>query len=329
MMARALWVLARPKLLPFVLALVLAGFGWTHWDRALVGRGGEHLLWVLAGWALLHAGTLWLNAALDEDEGEVLFGEAVAPPPGIERWAYAALAGAVLLATIGGPVSGGACAVCALLSVAYSHPATVWKGHPIGGPMVNWVGYGLLSPLAGWAAVEVPANPRSVAVWLLASLGVLGTYFTAQAFQGAEDEARGYRTLVVTHGPAATLHTARILIGIGLVGGLCLAIVGWLPRICLAGAPAWWVTDRWLVTWAQQPNGGSEAWARGLARRLLWTGLLGLVLAFADYVRDSFAGVPVAGLGTASGHPVDRPRLPPNDLVRWERRVGGVVLDEP
>ena len=118
-----------------------------------------------------------------------------------------------------------------------------------------------------------------------------------------------------------------VCIGLGLVGGLALAAAGWLPRLCLLGAPGWWFVDRWLVTWAGQPGGGSEAWARGLARRLLFTGLVGLGLAFAEYAIESVRGEPVAGLGTAAGHPSDRPRLPPAELARWERAVGDVVYN--
>ncbi|MCA9571391.1 MAG: hypothetical protein KC656_26310, partial [Myxococcales bacterium] len=68
-MAADLWTLARPRLMPFVVGLVVLGYAWAHWDRALVVRGGRELLVVCVAWALLHAGTLWLNAALDRDEG--------------------------------------------------------------------------------------------------------------------------------------------------------------------------------------------------------------------------------------------------------------------
>jgi 4-hydroxybenzoate polyprenyltransferase len=291
--------------MPFVLLLPIVGFGWGHWDRALTLRGEAGLPWVLLAWLLLQAGTMWLNAALDRDSGEILMGRAIPVPKSTPLWGYLALALAVGCAFVGNFISGCACAVCAILAILYSHPATVWKGHPILGPVVNGLGYGLLSTLAGWALVGFGATSRTIAVWLCGGLGVLGCYFAVQAFQVDEDRARGYRTLVVTHGPATVLLVARICIGLGELGGVVLAVIGWLPRLSLAALVfAVWV-DRWLAAWAKQPGGGDERWARGLAMRLLIAALLGIGLAYVDYFVDIALDRPVAGLGTARGHPND------------------------
>jgi 4-hydroxybenzoate polyprenyltransferase len=300
-----LYQLARPRLLPFVLLLPVVGFGWAHWDRALAMRGGSDLLWVLVAWTSLQAGTLWLNAALDRDKGEVLFGRAAAVPPGIVPFAYLALLAGVALALPAAPAAGWAAAACAVLAVLYSHPRTMWKAHPLLGPFVNGVGYGLLSPLAGWAVVRVAPDARTFIVWLLASLAVLGCYFAAQTFQRDEDLARGYRTLVATHGPRATLLAGRVCIGVALLGGSALAAVGWLPRLCLVALPLGWWIDRWLRSWSALPDGGSERWARGLAVRMLLAGLVCVGLAYVDYAMELLTGAPAAGLGTAAGHPGD------------------------
>lgn len=322
---RALWHLGRPTMLPYVLMLVGAGYGWAHWDRALETRGLGDLGWVLAAWTCLHVGTLWLNAAVDRDEGEVLFGRAVKPPWLTGPSAYVALAATVLLASFAGIGPALAAAACVVLSVLYSHPATLWKGHPLGGPAVNLFGYGLLSPLVGFLVVDVPTTLRSVVVWLLLGVAVLGMYFAAQAFQADEDRERGYRTLVATHGPGVVLRAARACIALAITSGLLLAAAGWLPRACLLCLPGWWVLDRWLVAWSAAPEGGSAAWARGFTQRLLWVGLIGLAGAFADYARDSYQGRPVAGLGTQAGHPPDRPLLPPREMRLWEARSGLVL----
>ena len=311
---RALWELARPRLLPYVVLLPFVGWAWAHWDRALPARGVAALLGVLVAWALLHAGTLWLNASVDRDEGEVLLGRAVEPPPRTAAWGYVALVAAVSIAAWSHPGAGLACLGCAVLSVAYSHPRVLLKGHPLGGPAVNVVGYGILSPLAGWLVVGVDPNPRTVVVWGLAQLGILGPYFAAQAFQQHEDAARGYRTLVVTHGPRTTLQVARACLGVAFAAGLLLAAVGWIPRSCLIGVVGWWAVDRWMVRWAQQPGGGGGRWARGFTKRMAYAVILGISLAFAEYAHQSLHGRPVAGLGTASGFPSDRPRLPPSVL---------------
>jgi 4-hydroxybenzoate polyprenyltransferase len=261
----------------------------------------------------LHAGTLWLNAALDRDEGEVLFGRPAKPPPSTAAAGYVALALSIPLAWAGDPLAGAADLVCVCLAIAYSHPRLAWKGHPLGGPLVNVVGYGLLSPLAGWSVVDVAPNPRTITVWLLCALGILGTYLAAQAFQQREDEARGYRTLVVTAGPARVLHTARATVGIALLGGMFLAAIGWLPRLCLLGTVGWFAVDRHLARWATLPGGGTEAEARGFTWRMLFAALLGVALALAQYTYDSLTLRPVAGLGTAAGHPMDRPSEQPSE----------------
>jgi 4-hydroxybenzoate polyprenyltransferase len=303
---RHLWnllLLARPRLLPFVLLLPVLGFGWAHWDYAIGLRGTFGLACVLVAWTLLQAGTLWLNAVLDRDEGEVLLGKAVPVPDVAVPCAYGALLLATGLAFLGARLAGWAALICGILAILYSHPRTVWKGRPLLGPLVNFIGYGLLSPLAGWAVVGVQADPRTIIVWILSGLAVLGCYFAAQSFQRDEDRLRGYRTLVVTHGSRTTLLVARICIGCALLGGAVLAILGWLPRLLLVAIPLGWWVDHWLARWALQPNGGSERWAHGLAWRLLLASTACVALAYVAFTWEVLADVPAAGLGTAGGHP--------------------------
>src|SRR5260370_4680593 len=169
----SLCLLARPRLLPFVLLLPLLGFGWAHWDRALDLRGGEGLLWVLAAWVMLQAGTLWLNAALDRDQGEVLLGRPVPVPPQTASYGYVALLLGVGLAVLSAPLAGCVAVMCGLLAVLYSHPRTGWKGRPILGPLVNAVGSGLLSALAGGAVVHVAPDLRTAVAWRLHRLAGL------------------------------------------------------------------------------------------------------------------------------------------------------------
>ncbi len=296
----ALLALGRLRLLPFVLILPTLGYGWAHWDRALHLRAPAALIQVLVAWSLLHLGTMWLNADRDRDTGPVLFGRPTAVPP-----ATGALGLLCLLAAfgLGAPVVGWIIGLCALLAVAYSHPRTAWKGHPIGGPAVNVSGYGVLSPLAGWAVVGVAPNPRSALALTLCALVVCGCTFAAQAFQEDEDRARGDRTLVTRLGPARTLHVARLCIDIALLGGIALAALGWLPRTCLALTPAALWIDRYMRDWAQQPGGGDEGRARGLIWRLLATGAAAVLCAWLAHVGQVFADLPAAGRGTTGGLP--------------------------
>src|SRR4051794_3330508 len=88
---RAFWLLARPRLMPYVLLLPVVGFGWAHWDRALELHGDGALVLVLLAWTCLQAGTLWLNASLDRDHGPVLMGRSVPLPHGLVVGGYLAL----------------------------------------------------------------------------------------------------------------------------------------------------------------------------------------------------------------------------------------------
>lgn len=289
-------------MLPWLLLLVAAGFGFAHWDHALdLQRRGElrALAAVLVAWTLLHVGTMWRNAARDRDEGPVLFGVAAPPPPGLARAADAVLVLAVGVGLLAPPTAAVALAACAALAVLYSHPRTAWKGHPVLGPAVNVLGYGVCTPLAGWAAAGVAPTPRLPLVLVCTASAMAGLTFVAQVFQGDEDGARGDRTLVVTHGPAACVRAARI--GFAVAGGIVFAqaAAGWLPRVLLLAVPVGLGLSAQLGRWARAPLVGGPAQARRAFGWLVGLGLALVGLALADLLLASWAGGPVSGLATA------------------------------
>lgn len=309
-----LWGLLRPRGLPWVLSLPLFGFGFAHWSWALPLRGGEEIACVLAAWTCVHAGTMWLNAGLDRDEGEVLLGRPLPVPDHIARYAAVALIAGPCLAALAGTAPFVCAAACALLAVLYSDPNTAWKGHPIGGPAVNIVGYAVLSPIAGWSVVGVVPGMRTFAALSVVIALVTGIYFAAQAFQRDEDAARGYRTLVVTHGPATALAVARASFGVGFAVLVALIAAGWFPRACALALPAIVLVDRHLAAWsagiavADRPGGAvinGEASARELAYRLMLVAALLVLGAYVAYVGTWFgdAGAPASGLATVAGFP--------------------------
>ena len=66
-------------------SLPLIGFGFGHWDRALrMQASAWDILGVMLAWVLLHFGTMWFNATLDRDDGDVLYGRSL-PVPAITR----------------------------------------------------------------------------------------------------------------------------------------------------------------------------------------------------------------------------------------------------
>jgi 4-hydroxybenzoate polyprenyltransferase len=262
---------------------------------------------------------MWLNAALDKDQGEVLFGESCAVPRQATVCGYAALGFAVFGGVWLGLVPGILTALCASLAVAYSHPALRWKAHPVGGPFVNIVGYGLCSPFIGWWTAGVPLNARTLAVLSMVPPFVMGCYLIAQSFQEAEDSMRGYRTLVVTHGPRVTIRVAMVCFHLVFCQFLLLAVIGWLPRTVLALVIPYGVLWRHLTLWARSTEAGAVGRAklalRGLsaAAVVLWVAMLahqGLSLAHKG---------PSAGLNTERGLPEDRLDVRRRALLRMER----------
>ncbi len=307
--ASALWRLSRPQGAFWLSWIVLIGYGFTLWDWGMGPRGVSGLVAILCSWWLLNAGSLWLNAVLDDDQGEVLFqASPVSLPRGTTVAGYLALAAALAVSSMS-RWPGVLCAAgAALLAVLYSHPRTRWKGHALGGPFVNLVGYGVLTPLAGFAQTGLPPTGRGAATLVLLAAWILGAYFVAQAFQADEDAERGYSTLVVTHGAVGVIRVARWLMGFSMLGVAAGIVLGYYPRLLLLGLPLLWLTDRYIKRWqraAAEPNAerSGRAMAMGLHRRMMFSGAVLFVLAYCDYQADFQADRPAAGWATARGRP--------------------------
>ncbi len=297
--AAAWWALARPKGTFWVGTLPLLGYGFAHWNYGLQARVPEYALLAVVLWWMLSAGALWLNAALDQDEDETLFGRSVTVPDGSATAGLGLLAVTCGISSVLGPIPFLCMSGCAALAVVYSHPALAWKGHPLGGPFVNAMGYGILSPAAGYSLVGVPVDVRAAGtVGVLVAL-VMGMYFAAQAFQGPADAARGYRTLVATHGAHGALSAARWAFAIAGGQVAIWTLVGGYPRSCVLALPLWFSVDRWLVEWSGRAGGGSEADARVLVRRVMLAGFTLIGACFGQYVWNVAHGEAPAGLGTA------------------------------
>ena len=223
-------------------------------------------------------------------------------PAYVTGMAYGCLAACVVCLAQVAPQVRWASVGAVILAVGYSHPKTRWKGHPVLGPLTNVLGYGFLSPFVGWWIVGAPFDARTGVVVVGAMWGVLGVYYLAQFFQEEDDARRGYRTRVVTHGPAATLAAARVALRVAWGLGLGLALVGWLPRPLLCVAPVVWWHDRTMTPGGEMT--GEEGGQRAEKLILQLGGLLALCLLIATvvYLWDSFHGEWVAGQATHSGH---------------------------
>lgn len=294
--------LARPRLAALVCAFPILGYGYALWEQGstvsplVIAPTLAHLA---AVWCLGHAGAMWLNAELDRDTGAVLLGRSVSVPRGTGAMSYAALILSVVVALPLGAATVACASGCAMLAALYSHPRIALKGHPVGGPMVNGVGYATLSPLAGWACAGAPWSWRVPLTLAALILGVLGLYFAAQAFQADEDRRRGYRTLVVTHGPRVTLQVARSCFAASMLVVLVGAAIGIYPRVLLIALVPFATIDGFIARWSRLPSGGDGQWAAGLVARVLVALLVVIGGAYAHHFVALASGAPVGGRGTA------------------------------
>ena len=236
------------------------------------------LVWVV----LLNGGTLAFNSAHDRDSGPVAYLE---NPPAPPAWLGPAAVGLMVLGTglawlVVGPGLALVTGVCVVLSILYSAPGLRLKGRPGLDLVVNMVGYGAGTTLAGllvgmaaylggppgscpttpgalltWPAVDLPAaaggtlEQLAAAVdqgrlWLVLGFAALfgSLYPGTQIYQLEEDRARGDRTLCTALGARPALVLALVL-GV-LAGGLLMAARGdqpyWWGGALLAGAVGAW-----------------------------------------------------------------------------------------
>ena len=298
-------ILTRPRQWPILSFQLAVGIGLAFGSGAEYSAlnplpvslllAGAWLAWVF----LLNGCTLAFNSAYDQDTEAVAY---LASPPVPPSWLHqAALTGMATGSLVGwliiGPAFGLLTAVCAALSVCYSHPRLRWKAVPGLDLLVNMVGYGAGTTLAGLLAGQAVLSTKTV--WtrqLELALGHGGTWFVVgfaalfgsfypltQLYQMQADRQRGDRTLAVALGLRPSLVLAVVL---GLLAGTCfqagLFAAGRTDWILLPGvACLLWLLHlaRW---WQVAPDMKDREHARGMYRSLaLWAGIdVALLLAW-------------------------------------------------
>jgi lycopene elongase/hydratase (dihydrobisanhydrobacterioruberin-forming) len=225
-------IMAAHTFVGYLLAVGVAGVArGERIDAALLGVG----LWVVC----LNGGTLALNSAYDRDEGDIAYLRQ--PPP-----APVGLAGfGVLLMVVGlfGTLLLPAAyrlvyAACLGLSVLYSVPPVRLKSVPGADWAINMVGFGTLTPYAGWVATGWPVDTTRGLVLLGFCPLFAALYPLTQIYQFDEDRRRGDQTLAGMLGSSRSL---RVSIG---AAALAFAIDSWAGIRAGWGSADWW---RWLA----------------------------------------------------------------------------------
>jgi len=219
------------------------------------------LAWVVC----LNGGTLAYNSAWDRDTEDIAYLKAPpAPPPGLAPASLWLMALGVLLAVIVDARYAVLVAGCVLLSVLYSRPRPRLKGVPGLDILINMIGYGggttLAGLLVGQALVYADPSPPDRSGWLLvAGFSLLfGSFYPlTQLYQLRADRARGDKTLTSALGVRRSLDLSLLL---GAAAAFCLlaASVDWdAPLVPLVLVLSYWMGL--LVIWRIRGPGMSAA----------------------------------------------------------------------
>jgi len=267
-------IMAAHTALGYLLAVGLAGAASGQvLGAALLGL----FLWVIC----LNGGTLAINSAFDKDEGDIGY---LREPPPVPPHLFGFGMGLLL---VGGVLSlqlpagfTAAYGACFLLSVLYSVPPFRFKAVAGVDWIINMIGFGALTPYAGWALTGRPLDRPALLVFVAFAPLFAALYPLTQLYQFEEDRRRGDRTLALMLGERASLlaAVAAALVAFGLfvlagegrgwlvqgglggwrMGLLTLAFAGWMAVLL-----PWLVRAR-AMTPAQHQRGmylALGAWA--------------------------------------------------------------------
>jgi len=226
----------------------------------------------LLGWfifvALMNGGTLAINSAFDKDEGDIGYLKAPPKPPEhLLAFSCVLLGAATILAFLLPLPFALINLACVIMSVLYSVPPPRLKARAGWDLLINCVGFGLLTPMAGWA---LTGRPFSTSV-LLASIGFAflfaGLYPMTQIYQVVEDSRRGDRTLTIRLGVGRSLTLALLATLIAHAFFLSgIMTMGRPPLYLLPSLAAWLAV---LIPWMR----GWRAWTDPQHERGMYRGL--------------------------------------------------------
>jgi lycopene elongase/hydratase (dihydrobisanhydrobacterioruberin-forming) len=273
-------IMVAHTLVGYILAVGLEG----ALSREYVERLGVGLvLWVVC----LNGGTLALNSAYDQDEGDVAYLRHPPPPPRyLAGFSLGLMFLGLLLASLLPGEFQTAYAVCLVLSVLYSVPPFRLKAVPGADWLINMLGFGTLTPYAGWAATGLPLEIAPGVVLLGFCPLFAALYPLTQIYQFEEDRRRGDRTLALTLGVKRSLIVSLTAAAIGY----CVFVTaGWLAGwgredtwrwVLLAVSAAVWAAV--LLNWIRR-HGAMQVreHQRGMYQALAAWALTDLVVVFA------------------------------------------------
>ncbi|MDP2876836.1 MAG: prenyltransferase [Holophaga sp.] len=210
------------------------------------------------GWfvfvVLMNGGTLAINSAFDNDEGDIGY---LKQPPKPPKYLFHVSAAMLFLSLALGfllpPLFAWSNAVCVVMSFLYSVPPVRLKARAGWDVVINCLGFGLLTPLAGWGLTGRPPTAPFVVLTFGFALLFCALYPLTQIYQIEEDRRRGDVTMVIKLGESLSLALA---LGMMILAHGCFAWgvlrsgpgLGWLGL----SLGIWLVVlVPWLIQWRQ------------------------------------------------------------------------------
>jgi 4-hydroxybenzoate polyprenyltransferase len=229
--------------------------GWVLAVGLMPAAHGDRLgvaLWSLLLWVVfLNGGTLAINSVYDDDDGDIGYLNAPPKPPKhLLAFSLALMGVGQLLAFTLPRGFTWAYAACFAMSIAYSVPPLRLKA--VGGVdwIINMIGFGTLTPYAGWAATGRPVDTPGALVLLGFCPLFAALYPLTQLYQWDEDLARGDRTLVIMlgRGPSLMVAIAATLVAFGFFAfAAYLGFARWWQWLAIGVALLVWLAI--LVPW--------------------------------------------------------------------------------
>lgn len=251
-------IMAAHTTVGFLLATGIPPAAPLRWGTVALGLA----LWVV----FLNGGTLAINSAFDDDEGDI--GYLKAPPRPPRHLALFSLGlmlvGQVAALWINTPFAI-AYAICFGMSILYSIPPFRWKAVAGADWFINMWGFGTLTAYAGWTLTDRPLELWAILVFLGFCPLFAALYPLTQLYQFEEDRARGDRTLALVLGMKRSLQiaiaaaalafaifAAALLVKTGTPG-----ITGTMRILALAIPLAAWLAV--LIPWYRNHHGMTPA----------------------------------------------------------------------
>lgn len=251
--------------------LLAAGTGPTTlaeaaWGDALFGI----VLWVV----FLNGGTLAINSAFDDDEGDI--GYLDAPPKAprhLAAFSIALMAVGQLLALRLSTTFAVVYAVCFVLSLLYSVPPARFKAVAGADWAINMAGFGTLTPIAGWALSGYPLASWAIIAFVAFAPLFAAFYPLTQIYQIEEDRERGDYTLAIALGVERVLNIALLCVAIAFALFAAAIVIGPANRFSPAFViplAAWvlvlvpWISNHESMTRREHQDGmykALRAWA--------------------------------------------------------------------